>query len=165
MRKFTALKILLCSFAGMLIISCSVEPTVGKKLGLETDIKITLDADSDINPDEKNQPSPLAVRVYELKSDTLFGRADFIDLFDNDDQLLAADLIRKRELKEGLLIPGEKRVEEFVADRETRYIGLYAEFFQYQDSRYKVIFPVTANNIFRNKVNIIVSDNSIRLAK
>ena len=161
MKKLSLCKIALLSLVGILIVSCASETKVGGTLGLVTDVEITFTVNSDINPDERNQPSPLFVRLYELKSDVLFDQADFIDLFENDEEKLAADFIRKQELTR--LIPGEDRIKEFVAAKETRYIALYAEFFQYQDSRYKVIFPVTPNNIFKNKVKITVSGTRITL--
>ena len=136
---------------------------VGSVLNLDTDIKIVFDVESDINPDETNKPSPLFIRMYELKSDTLFNKANFIDLYEQDEKILGADLVRKQELKR--FAPGEDREEKFVADENTQYIALFAEFFQFKDSQYKIIFPVTVNNVFRNKTTVVVSSNKVELKK
>jgi hypothetical protein len=38
---------------------------------------------------------------------------------------------------------------------------LYAEFLEFKDSKYKLIIPVVANNVFRNSVVIRVSGNEL----
>lgn len=134
---------------------------VGGVLGLETNLKLTVSAASDINPDEKNKPSPLYIRLYELKSPQLFEKSDFIDIYEKDTEVLGADFIAKQELKR--FVPGTQRIEQLVLNKETRYVALFAEFFEYRDAQYKVVFPVTANNVIRNAVEIRVAGNKITL--
>lgn len=162
MRASPIIKIFVLSVLFVFLSSCSSSKSrVGGVLSLDTDIKITFEVDSDINPDEKNKPSPLFVRMYELKSETLFNKVDFVGLYEKDEALLGADLIRKQELKR--IAPGEDHIERFVADKETHYIAIYAEFFNYKDAKYKIIFPVTTNNIFRNSVRVRITENNITL--
>lgn len=139
----------------------TVNSGVGGVLNLDTDLKLSLVVDSDINPDEQNTPSPLYLRLYQLKSDKMFSKADFIDLYEQDEAKLGADFISKQELK--LVKPGEGRVERFVLDKETQYIALFGEFFQFKDANYKLVFPVTANNVIRNAVEVRITSNDIRL--
>ena len=168
MSYATAVRFLLTLFAvitvSITVTGCSVSKmSVPSMIGGDTDVTITINVDSDINPDENNKPSPLFVRMYELKSEKLFNRANFIDLYEKDEEVLGADLVRKEVLK--TMVPGENHVKKFVADKDTRYIALYAEFFRYKHSNYKIIFPVTANNVFRDKVEIRISGNSITVSK
>ncbi len=82
------------------IAACSsVNHKVGSVLNLDTDLKLELTADGDINPDEKNKPSPVFIRLYELKTTAAFNKADFIDLYESDEEVLADALIAKQELK------------------------------------------------------------------
>jgi type VI secretion system protein VasD len=130
---------------------------------LDTDLKLVLIGGKDINPDEKHSPSPLFIRFYELSSDQAFNRADFLELYEKDDALLGKDLIAKRELNR--LVPEEIQEEHFVLDPNTRYVGLFAEFFEYKNSRFKVIFPVTSKNVIRNTVRIDVTGNQLLLQR
>lgn len=137
---------------------------VGGLLNLDTDLKLNFVVDADINPDEQGQASPLFVRLYELKSTKMITKADFIDLFEQDKTLLGADLVgdvhRLKRFK-----PGEDRTEQFVLDKQTQYVALYAEFFDFKDSNFKLVVPVVTNNVFRNSAVIGISGNSIMLVE
>ncbi|TQV76416.1 type VI secretion system lipoprotein TssJ [Aliikangiella marina] len=135
--------------------------TVGKTLNLDTDVLLTFDVQADVNPDDTKTPSPLFVRFYELKSNSVFEKAEFIDLYERDKEVLGPDLIAKQELKR--LTPGEKREQTFVLNPETQYIGLFAEFYDYADSKYRLVVPVKVNNIFEDEVLISISGNTISL--
>lgn len=137
----------------------SDKSTIGGYLNLDTDLKIDFVVDADINPDELKRPSPLFIRMYELKSDKMLKGADFLDLFERDEELLGADLVVKHELKR--FKPGEGRSEKLVLDPATKMVGLFAEFLNFKEAKYKIIFPVVSNNVFRNSVVIQVSGNEI----
>ncbi len=137
-----------------------VNSKVGGMLKLNTDLKLQFVAGNNLNPDENHTASPVFIRLYELSSDKAFAKADFLDLYENDEATLGKDLIAKQELSR--LLPGETRSENFVMDKETRYVAMFAEFFQYKNSRFKVIFPVTANNIIKDRVLIEINDNQMR---
>lgn len=148
-----------CMLLGSLVLSgCQ---TVGETLNLDTDVSLSFNVQADVNPDDTNTPAPLFVRFYELKSNHMFEKAEFIDLYERDTEVLGADLIAKQELKR--LTPGEKREESFVLNPETRYIALFSEFYHYSDSKYRLVVPVEANNIFKDKVVIKISGNTMSL--
>lgn len=137
----------------------SMNATVGGYLGLDTDLKIDFMVDADINPDELGKASPLFIRMYELSSKKMMKKADFIEIYERDKEILGADMIAVHKLKR--LKPGESRTEHFVLDKKTHYVALYAEFLEFKDSKYKLIIPVVANNVFRNSVVIRVSGNEL----
>jgi len=150
--------------ASMLLLACdSMDSKVGSVLKLDTDLKVTIHVDNDVNPDEDGNASPVFLRLYELKSPALFEKADFISLYERDQEVLGKDFIARQELKR--LAPGDEREQKFVLTGETQYVGLYAEFFEYEDAKYKVVFPITINNIFRNSVEIRLSGNAVILEK
>lgn len=136
---------------------------VGSMLKLDTDVRIKFSVAEDINPDEKQTSSPLVVRFYELESNIAFRQADFIGLFEQDDSILGKDLISKRELVP--ILPGKSRTDRIVVNPKTRYVALFAEFYEYRNSKYKLVFPVTANNVVDNSVNIFIKDNQLVLRK
>lgn len=141
----------------------AINSGVGGYLGLDTDLLLTFKVDADINPDERNKPSPLFIRLYELKSTKMFNNADFIDIYERDKEVLGADLLAKQKLKR--LTPGEGRKDSFVLDPNTRYIALYAEFLQYKDAEYRVIIPVVPNNVVSTRATVLVSGNNIKIVE
>lgn len=155
----------LCFFASLVLLAgCSSSKSkVGGMLNLDTDLRLTFIADETINPDDNKRPSPVFVRLYELKSPTKFTKADFIDLYERDEEVLGDDMVGKQVLKP--LAPGEERAERMVLQSGTRYVAIYAEFSQYRGAVYKVVFPVTENNIFKNKALVELSGTKISLDK
>jgi type VI secretion system protein VasD len=149
--------------AGMLAVSltaCStINTKVGGVFGMDTDLKLTFEADTGINPDDNKKPAPLFVRLYELKSDKQFRNANFIDLYERDKEVLGADMIAKQNLKH--IAPGETRQDEYVLDTQTRFVGLFAEFSQYKDASFKVIIPVAPTNVVASSAVVSVSGNRI----
>lgn len=138
-----------------------VNSGVGGVFNFDTDLKVIFDVNKNINPDEKHTPSPLFIRFYELKSDKRFERANFLELFEQDEAILGDELISKQELKR--IAPGEPRTERFVVDKDTRYVALFGEFFQFKNAKFKVVFPVTSNNVIENTVRIEINDTNLLL--
>ena len=54
-------------------------------------MRLTLAATADSNPDATGRPSPVVVRVYQLKTDVAFKGAEFFALFDDDMKVLGPD--------------------------------------------------------------------------
>lgn len=157
---FTRGLLLIC--LSLSLLSCTkVNSGVVGMFNLDTDLKLILLAGKDINPDEKRSPSPLYIRLYELTSEHAFNKADFMALYEKDEALLGKDMLAKRELNR--LVPGESQEEAFVLDPKTRYVALFAEFYEFKNAKYKIIFPVTSKNVVKNTVRIEVTGNSMLL--
>ncbi len=149
----------IATFLSVLTACQAVNSSVGGYFDLDTDVQIELLVDADINPDEQGLASPLFIRLYELSSNKMMRRADFIEIYERDKEVLGADIIAVHKLKR--LKPGENRTEHFVLDKKTNYVALYAEFLEFKESKYKLIIPVVANNVFRDSVVIRVSGNEL----
>jgi type VI secretion system protein VasD len=139
----------------------SLNTKVGGVFKMDTDLVLTFKADADINPDDKKRPSPLFVRMYELKSTKQFAKANFIDLFERDAEVLGADMLAKQTLKR--LRPGDERKDSFVLKPETRYVGLVAEFLQYKDAKFKIIVAVAPTNVFASSADVRIAGNTMRI--
>src|SRR5689334_22078541 len=63
-------------------------------------------ASAQVNPDARKRPSPVVVRVFELKAPTLFEQADFVSLFEKEQAVLGAELVAREEF---VLRPGESK--------------------------------------------------------
>lgn len=146
-------------FLSVLVGCQSMNAAVGGYFDLDTDLQIDFKVDADINPDELGKASPLFIRMYELSESKMMKRADFIEIYERDKEIIGSDLVAVHKLKR--LIPGESRTEHFVLDKKTNYVALYAEFLEFKEAKYKLILPVVANNVFRNSVVIKISGNEL----
>lgn len=153
------LAVLLACILSSLVACSSSKSRVGSMLSLNTDLKLVFDVGESLNPDAQQQASPVFLRLYELNDPKAFETADFIDLYDGDEAALGKSLIAKQQLER--FVPGQGRTEKVVLKPGTRYVGLYAEFLQYQDAHYKVVLPVTENNVVRNKAVLLIHGNSL----
>jgi type VI secretion system protein VasD len=160
MKHFHIFKVTLMTILLIGLSACqSMNGAVGGYFGLDTDLQIDFQVDADINPDELGKASPLFIRMYELQAKKMMKKADFIEIYERDKEVLGADLVTSHKLKH--FKPGKSRVEHFVLSPKTRYVALYGEFLEFKDSKFKLIIPVVANNVFRNSVIIRVSGNEL----
>lgn len=150
--------------AGMALIlaSCSsVNSNVGDVFGLDKDLKLSFVALPDVNPDESETPSPVIIRMYELSSVKAFKNANFIDLYERDADILGKSMLSQQSLKP--IKPGEQSHTNFVLGKETKFIGLYVEFLQYEDAKYKLTIPIEKSNVISASSKIQLSGNNISL--
>lgn len=152
-----------CAILSLLSGCSSSKSRVGGALNLDTDLKLNFIVDGNINPDENMRPSPVFVRLYELKSSAAFMRADFIDLYERDKEVLGGDFLNKQMLRP--LPPGATRTDNMVLKSGATTVGLYVEFSRYRGSSYKVSFPITLNNVVKNEVTVRISGNEISFVK
>lgn len=104
----------------------------------------------DVNPDSDNRPSPLVITVFALKDARQFEREDFLSLYEGATQRLGADLGRTIRLKE--FVPGETRLESIPLEPGIRYIGVMAEYVQYDKAKSILVLPVVEHKANRYEV-------------
>lgn len=160
MKYSLVYKVMVLAGLVFLLPACSsINSSVGGFFNMDTDLEIKFKVDADINPDDDKKPSPLFVRMYQLKSAKMFNRANFIDLYEKDKDVLGADMISKQKLRR--MKPGESRTENFVLNKETHYIGLYAEFLQYKKSSFKLLIPVVPTNVIGTSEDVLIAGNKL----
>lgn len=160
MKLLSFIKLILLSVSIVSLSACSsINSSVGGLFNMDTDLEIKFKVDADVNPDDDKKPSPLFIRMYQLKSTKMFSRANFIDLYEKDKEVLGADMISKQKLRR--IKPGESRTENFVLNKETRYIGLYAEFLRFKKSSYKLLIPVVPTNVIGTSEDVLISGNKL----
>ncbi|HEX23041.1 MAG TPA: type VI secretion system lipoprotein TssJ [Chromatiales bacterium] len=114
-------RLLGCMFLLLALTACS-----SKSLTIfPTKIKVQILASHEINPDINNRPSPLVVRIYELKSADTFNNAEFFQLYDEEAATLGGDLIARQEFE---VSPGEGRELMFKPQDNTRVFAVLAAF-------------------------------------
>jgi type VI secretion system protein VasD len=107
-----------------------------------TRVIIEFEATGDINPNPEGRPSPLYLRIYQLKAYAVFEGADFFSLYDRDEEIMARDLVGKEEI---LLKPNEKRTVFYEVADDTGAIGLLGLFMDYENARWKAVAGVQPN--------------------
>lgn len=101
-----------------------------------TSVDIQLTGDATVNPDSRNRPSPVMVRIYELKTPATFESADFFSLFDKDRETLAADMNTRDEF---VLQPGQTLSLKREAKPDTRFIAVLAAYRDLERSRWRAV--------------------------
>ncbi len=97
-------------------------------------VKASVIASADVNPDAQNQPSPIVVRVYQLKDDAAFKEADFFALFDKEQATLGGALVSREEFE---LAPGDTHSFELKLSPDTRLVGVAAAYRDIRNSQWR----------------------------
>ncbi|MGF1877599.1 type VI secretion system lipoprotein TssJ [Photobacterium frigidiphilum] len=121
---------------------------------------LKIKAASNINPNVEGKPSPIEIRVYQLSDSQAFEQAEFIQLYNDAQGVLKAEVLLTRELAS--LLPGEERNEAFPLASEAKYIGVIAGFADYREAKNKAIYqPMvlgsSAINIVLDGINLSIS--------
>ena len=123
-------------------------PPITVTIAAPPDAKIkavmTLTASADINPDANGRPSPIVVRVYQLRTDEEFSKADFFALFEDEGKVLGAGRISSNEF---MLAPMERRPIEITVAGETRFVGVIAAFRDIRSAQWRSIVPAPRNGL------------------
>ena len=124
-----------------------------EKLDLSTSLELELEISSTVNPDTDGRTSPVVLNLLYLKDNRQFEQEDLIALLESPEDRLGKDLIEKVRLKE--FIPSEERELYYVLPEGVNYIGVIAEYIQYQDAQGKLILPIEphASNEFSVSVD------------
>ena len=154
MNKLSALKYLLLIVLAISLTACQA---TRRTLNFNTSAELNFIAQNNINPDSDDRSSPVVVRVFKLADDRQFSREDFLNLYENADDRLGRDLLDTIILKE--LAPGEKRTETLALTEDVKYIGLLAEFVQYEDADAILVLPITDHK--ENDFKITIDGTSL----
>ncbi len=121
-----------------------------------TKLDLRMTAGADLNPDLSGRPSPVVIRIFELKAPSLFANADFVALYEYTQDTLGVDLVRSEEL---VLAPGESRHFKYALAPETNFVGVMAAYRDISQANWRQILPVAAGE--RNKAQLIMDARGI----
>ena len=113
-----------------------------------TDAKVsapmTIVASADTNPDAGGRPSPIVIRVYQLRTDAGFANAEFFALFDDEQKVLGQELISRDEF---MLSPSERRTLNVTVAPDARFVGAIAAFRDIRNAQWRGIVPAPRNGV------------------
>jgi type VI secretion system protein VasD len=119
----------------------------------------TVQASAQVNPSASKRPSPLLIRVYELKSAAGFNAADFMSLYQRDQSELGGDLLAKEEF---VLNPGESKTFAKTLAPDTRFIGVVAAYRDLEHAKWRTVVPVLPNQ--PQKVTVSAGELAVEAA-
>lgn len=129
-REFTLLAVL--SLVIIILTGCFGGPSPIR-------VKGSMQASEDVNPDSGGRPSPIVVRIYQLRSPTAFQNADFFALFNKAAATLGNDLVTWEEI---VLQPNDTRVYNTKLDLSTKYIGVFAAYRDYEKAHWRELVTI-----------------------
>jgi type VI secretion system protein VasD len=123
-----------------------------------TSLEFAIEADQEINPNENGEPSPIVLRVYELKTKSAFEQASFFELLDSDTQKLGPDLVAKREFE---VKPGDKSTFTRDSPSDAKHIGVIAGFRQIDSATWRSVVDIVPDRT--NSFLIALSSTSVKI--
>lgn len=123
---------------------------------LRADGRIVVGAN--VNPGYEGQPSPVVLRIYQLKAPGLFKTADFYALYNDGKATLGEDLLAHEQLD---VRPGDILSYQRDWDDKTRYIGVLAAFRDIEKANWHAVTAVPAEGTV--PLMIQVNELSVKL--
>lgn len=121
-------------------------------------VELAVASQPNVNPDYSGRPSPVVVKVYELRNAVAFKQADFQMLFEHPMQALGADVVAADEL---VFVPGEARTILYMPGMDSRFLGIVAGFRQMERGHWRTLRPIDASG--KNRIALELNDTSIIL--
>lgn len=127
--------------------------------------KAVLSASEDVNPDSTGRPSPIVVRIYQLRGDTEFNNADFFALYEKDKEILGASLIAREEKT---LFPGQQIETDMPLSPEARFVGAVAAYRDLGSSRWRAMIGAPGKSLLKvlatQRINIRLGKDVVALS-
>jgi len=139
-------------FPGLIVlVGCASTPK-------PTPVEIALAAEASANPDSRNRPSPVVVRLFELKSLAAFGDADFFSLWERDKATLGGELNGRDEYT---LRPGDVVQIKRLLQADTLYVGAIAGFRDLEHAQWRATVETPSRKV--SAITLRVSGKIIKL--
>lgn len=137
--------------AALALTACASKPVVSQ-------IQLSVLAGADVNPDARNRPSPITVRVYALKSAAAFEAADFFSLYEKDASILGADVVQREEL---LLRPGDNKPLEMKLSPDAKSLAVFAAFRDLDRARWRAVRVIEVGKAAKLQIKVAARQISI----
>ena len=122
-----------------------------------TKVNLKLTASDQLNPDLNGRPSPIVVRLFELKHPVSFENADFFSLYERAKETLAPDMVASEEME---LRPGETLELKLSVGEGSRYVGVLAAYRDLSDAQWRYTLQVAP--LGATHADLTLGQNGIR---
>lgn len=112
----------------------------------------------ELNPNKDGRPSPLVIRLYELKSLDEFNNGDFFAIYDNEAKTIGKTMLSKEEIE---MKPGEKRHIDRTANPQARYLGVIAAYRDLDNAQWRAVVALPQKS--HSKFNLYLGSLALSL--
>lgn len=102
-------------------------------------LQLVVQAQRSLNTDARNAPASLAMRIYVLRDPSVFEKASFDSLYDDDEATLGANMLARESLH---LRPGEAREVALEVSGDARAIAVFGAFREIEHAQWRAILPL-----------------------
>jgi type VI secretion system protein VasD len=164
-RQHTILAVSFCAAATVLAACAKAPPppppalpplTIVAPSEAKVEASMELIASANVNPNSEGRPSPIVVRIYQLRAEGSFQGADFVPLYADDQKVLGQELISRDEY---VLLPGERRTINVRLSNETRFVGAMAAFQKIADAQWRASLVAPSKG-----VSVVIEEGRIVLS-
>ena len=107
-------------------------------------LRLSLQAERVLNTDKLQGSASLALRVYLLRDADAFQRATFDSLYDNDEAVLGAAMLRRETLH---LRPGETRELALALGSDARFVAVFAAYRELERSQWRSVLVLPPDEV------------------
>lgn len=125
-----------------------------------TKLDLKLQASEDLNPDLHGRPSPIVVRLLELKNPSSFNNADFFSLYQRPKESLMPDLVSFEEME---VRPGEARELKLSVQPGSRYVGVVAAYRDLPEANWRYVVSLEEGEI--NQAGVMLGKRGLEPLK
>ncbi|AHL74122.1 type VI secretion protein [Stutzerimonas stutzeri] len=122
-----------------------------------TKLDLSLQGSDRLNPDLNGRPSPIVIRLIELKHPVAFENADFFSLYQRPKESLSPDLVIQEEME---LRPGEQRDLKLFVQEGSRYVGVLAAYRDLPESNWRFVIPL--EHKAQNRIELGLDEHGIQ---
>lgn len=121
-----------------------------------TKVNIRLNGSDYLNPDLRGRPSPIVVRIYELKNAVNFMNADFFSLYNDAKNVLGEDLVAVEEME---LTPRKRIHLRYRVAETSQYVGIVAAYRDLSSADWRYIVKTVPKE--KLYVNVVLTSDGI----
>lgn len=125
-----------------------------------TRLDLKIETTAQVNPNAKNRPSPVVIRVFNLTNDEEFQAASFDALYGNDPKSIDSSILGSDEYE---IAPSSSRHLVETLPDGTKAIGLIAAFREIDHAKWRLVIPLRLNR--KNNAGVIVGPSTIFIKK
>lgn len=117
-------------------------------------------AAANLNPSASGRPSPVVVRIYELRAAAPFESAGFVSLFDKEQATLGGDVIARDEF---VLGPGESMAIKRDLTADSKFVAVMVAFRDLERAKWRAVVPLVAGQ--DNALSVRLNASAVSIGK
>jgi len=141
----------------ILLAACGAKPVKPPEPPKPQPVTLTIVVSADVNPDAQGRPSPIVVRLYQLKDEAAFKAADFYALYEKDQATLGAAFVSREDFD---FAPGDRHSADMPVSTDAQFIGVIAAYRDIRNAQWRTLTAAPekgiVNNVKKNKLAIAV---------